>query len=88
MKWYLAVTLPERCVAQNEAGAVDGRPRVVRPHRDFRLFLAMNPRHGEVSRAMRNRGVELYLLPEAVSTSDDDGTGMSTQVRVDITAQI
>ncbi len=49
---------------QNEAGAVDGRPRVVRPHRDFRLILAMDPRHGEVSRAMRNRGVELCLLPE------------------------
>jgi len=55
-------------VSQNEAGAVDGRPRVVRPHRDFRLILAMDPRHGEVSRAMRNRGVELCLLPEQTDT--------------------
>ena len=56
--------------SQNEAGAVNGRPRVVRPHRDFRLILAMDPRHGEVSRAMRNRGVELFLLPQQA----DDGS--------------
>ena len=47
----------------NECGAVGGRPRIIRPHPDFRLFLALDPRHGEVSRAMRNRGVELFLLP-------------------------
>ena len=67
-------------VSQNEAGAVDGRPRVVRPHRDFRLILAMDPRHGEVSRAMRNRGVELCLLPE--QTDDDTMHETSTQVVV------
>ena len=47
----------------NECGAGGGRPRIIRPHPDFRLFLALDPRHGEVSRAMRNRGVELFLLP-------------------------
>lgn len=47
----------------NECGAVGGKPRIIRPHPDFRLFLALDPRHGEVSRAMRNRGVELFLLP-------------------------
>lgn len=47
----------------NECGAVGGKPRIIRPHADFRLFLALDPRHGEVSRAMRNRGVELFLLP-------------------------
>ena len=61
---------------------MDGRPRVVRPHLDFRLFLAMDPRHGEVSRAMRNRGVELYLLPEVVGTGGDPETKTSTQVSV------
>ena len=29
-----------------------------------RLILAMDPRHGEISRAMRNRGVEIYMLGE------------------------
>lgn len=31
-----------------------------------RLFLTMDPVHGEISRAMRNRGVEIFLLPEVV----------------------
>ena len=29
-----------------------------------RLFLLMDPAQGEISRAMRNRGVEIYMLPE------------------------
>ena len=39
----------------------DGEPRVVRAHPEFRLFLALDPRRGEVSRAMRNRGVEVFM---------------------------
>ncbi|XP_015604930.1 midasin [Cephus cinctus] len=34
----------------------------VKPHKDFRLFLTMDPRYGEISRAMRNRGVEICML--------------------------
>jgi midasin len=37
----------------NECGQVDGSPRVVTPHPDFRLFLVVDPASGEVSRAMR-----------------------------------
>lgn len=48
-----------------------GAGRVVVPHPAFRLLLAYDPRHGEVSRAMRNRGVELCLLPPAVSASSN-----------------
>lgn len=29
-----------------------------------RLFLTMNSKYGEISRAMRNRGIELFILPE------------------------
>ena len=36
--------------------------RVVRPHPRFRLFLHADPSNGDVSRAMRNRCVELALL--------------------------
>lgn len=32
------------------------------PHADFRLFLCMDPKYGEISRAMRNRGVEIALV--------------------------
>ena len=28
----------------------------------FRLILAMDPNNGEISRAMRNRGVEIFML--------------------------
>jgi hypothetical protein len=48
----------------SECGLRGGAPRVVRAHRNFRLMLALDPAVGEVSRAMRNRGIELFLLPE------------------------
>jgi midasin len=50
----------------SECGLLNGVPRVVTPHRNFRLLLALVPAAGEVSRAMRNRGIELFLLPETV----------------------
>ncbi|KAG9432193.1 midasin [Apis mellifera carnica] len=50
-----ALTIGEKGV--DESGDVF----TVRPHKDFRLFLAMDPRHGEISRAMRNRGVEISI---------------------------
>eukprot|EP00957_Ditylum_brightwellii_P177856 13546995-Ditylum_brightwellii.AAC.1 len=37
--------------------------RVVTRHPNFRLFLSMNPTSGEVSRAMRNRCIEISLIP-------------------------
>ena len=33
----------------------------------FRLMLAMDPKYGEISRAMRNRGVEIYILGEVIN---------------------
>ncbi len=46
-----------------EAGLVGGVPRCAFPAPGFRLLLALDPRHGEVSRAMRNRGIEVFMLP-------------------------
>ncbi|KAG7818238.1 hypothetical protein KL928_003239 [Ogataea angusta] len=45
----------------NECTDADGNPRHLRPHPGFRLFLTADPRYGELSRAMRNRGIEIYL---------------------------
>ena len=42
----------------------------ITPHPHFRLFMTMDSRYGEVSRAMRNRGVEISLLPPAITTVD------------------
>eukprot|EP00026_Physarum_polycephalum_P000014 Phypoly_transcript_00014.p1 GENE.Phypoly_transcript_00014~~Phypoly_transcript_00014.p1 ORF type:complete len:3744 (+),score=763.97 Phypoly_transcript_00014:755-11233(+) len=55
----------------NECGlGQDGTPRVVRPHPNFRIFLAMDDRNGEISRAMRNRGIEICLLEPSVQSRD------------------
>lgn len=38
----------------------NGHPRTVRPHPSFRIFLTVDPSKGELSRAMRNRSVEIW----------------------------
>ncbi|CAM9229718.1 unnamed protein product, partial [Ectocarpus sp. 8 AP-2014] len=50
-------------------GASSTSHRTIRPHPNFRLFLTVDPSCGEVSRAMRNRCVEVSLLdaPPAVA---------------------
>lgn len=45
----------------NERGSINNEIPFIRPHPEFRLFLTMNPKQGELSRAMRNRGIEIYL---------------------------
>ncbi len=58
---------PHGVLLVNERGLVDGEVKVVRPHRDFRLIMAMDPHNGEISRAMRNRGVEIFVPPSQES---------------------
>ena len=53
----------------NENGVMNGEPRIVRPHSNFRIFLTMDPAYGEVSRAMRNRCVEI-ARPHPTSLSE------------------
>ncbi|KAL2312008.1 Midasin [Schizosaccharomyces pombe] len=54
----------------NEKTTEDGHPKTIKPHPNFRLFLTVNPVYGELSRAMRNRGVEIFLLKEALTEID------------------
>ncbi|CAH0485031.1 unnamed protein product [Peronospora farinosa] len=54
----------------NECGIINGRLRVIKPHKNFRVFLAMDSQYGEVSRAMRNRCVEIALYEEEASRLD------------------
>ncbi|KAM7253719.1 hypothetical protein ACFE04_031401 [Oxalis oulophora] len=58
-------SLVEQCgtITVNECGIIDGKPVVFQPHPNFRMFLTVNPFYGEVSRAMRNRGVEIFMMP-------------------------
>ncbi|KAJ9190362.1 hypothetical protein P3X46_001577 [Hevea brasiliensis] len=53
---------PSGSITVNECGIVDGSPVVLHPHPNFRMFLTINPSYGEVSRAMRNRGVEIFMM--------------------------
>lgn len=52
---------PEGSLIINEHCGADGEPRIIKPHPDFRVFLTVDPRYGELSRAMRNRAVEIYI---------------------------
>ncbi|XP_076758301.1 midasin [Xylocopa sonorina] len=60
-----ALRIGERGVDQ------EGNVFTVKAHENFRLFLTMDPRHGEISRAMRNRGVEISIpTPQQVLPSN------------------
>lgn len=52
---------PGGSISINEHCGPDGEPKLVTPHPEFRVFLTTDPRHGELSRAMRNRAVEIHL---------------------------
>jgi midasin len=55
---------PNGYLSINEHPMENGEARIVKPHSTFRIFLTMDPRNGELSRAMRNRAIELFLLQE------------------------
>ncbi|KAM6905784.1 midasin isoform 2-T2 [Lycodopsis pacificus] len=59
-----ALLEPGGSLTINERGVIDGKTPKITPHPNFRLFLTMDPAHGELSRAMRNRGVEVYIPGE------------------------
>lgn len=59
-----ALLEPNGTLTISERGVIDGSTPNITPHPNFRLFLTMDPSHGELSRAMRNRGVEVYVPGE------------------------
>uniref|UniRef100_A0A3Q3ARQ7 Midasin n=1 Tax=Kryptolebias marmoratus TaxID=37003 RepID=A0A3Q3ARQ7_KRYMA len=59
-----ALLEPNGSLTISERGVIDGETPQISPHPNFRLFLTMNPVHGELSRAMRNRGIEIYIPGE------------------------
>ncbi|CAG8594552.1 11651_t:CDS:2, partial [Racocetra fulgida] len=46
---------PSGVLMVNEHSMINGEIRMIRPHKNFRLFMTLNPKYGELSRAMRNR---------------------------------
>uniref|UniRef100_A0A060T1F5 Midasin n=1 Tax=Blastobotrys adeninivorans TaxID=409370 RepID=A0A060T1F5_BLAAD len=71
---------PNGSLIVNECSLENGEPRVVVPHKNFRLFLTVDPKFGELSRAMRNRGIELYLddLQDRATPFDKELLGLET----------
>lgn len=72
---------PNGFLSINEHRSSDGCAHEVTPHPNFRIFLAMDPRHGELSRAMRNRCIELYMPADSSSipfNGRDSGSESST----------
>ncbi|KAL1744525.1 hypothetical protein HDZ31DRAFT_82642 [Schizophyllum fasciatum] len=61
---------PGGVLTLSERGLLDDQVEIIRPHPRFRLFMAVDPHYGELSRAMRNRGIEICLTSS--STADDD----------------
>lgn len=52
---------PNGQLTLNERGLVQDVVETIKPHTNFRLFMTVDPQYGELSRAMRNRGVEVFL---------------------------
>uniref|UniRef100_UPI00398F5005 midasin isoform X2 n=1 Tax=Pristiophorus japonicus TaxID=55135 RepID=UPI00398F5005 len=59
-----ALLEPGGVLTIGERGVIDGTSPTIVPHPNFRLFMTMDPSHGEISRAMRNRGIEIYIAGE------------------------
>ncbi|XP_044531325.1 midasin [Gracilinanus agilis] len=66
-----ALLEPGGILTVSERGVIDGSTPTIAPHPNFRLFLSMDPIHGEISRAMRNRGIEIYIPGERNEDSPD-----------------
>lgn len=43
---------PNGYLLVNERGLVDGQVKIIKPHPNFRMFMTMDPKNGEISRPM------------------------------------
>ncbi|KAI9314232.1 P-loop containing nucleoside triphosphate hydrolase protein [Dichotomocladium elegans] len=66
----------------NERGLVDGHVKVIKPHPNFRMFMTVDPTNGELSRAMRNRGIEISLVDANWNDNVEDVTKLANGLGV------
>ncbi|KAF9533063.1 hypothetical protein CPB83DRAFT_903057 [Crepidotus variabilis] len=64
---------PDGALILSERGFVNGEVITIKPHPNFKLFMTVDPHFGELSRAMRNRGLELFMMN---SFSEDDQSSL------------
>lgn len=62
---------PGGYISLNERGLVNDDIEVIYPHENFRLFMTVDPKSGDISRAMRNRAIEIYLQSYYERLNDD-----------------
>ncbi|KAM0285289.1 hypothetical protein ACHAQH_001478 [Verticillium albo-atrum] len=74
---------PNGFLSINEHCGPDGEPRMIKPHPEFRIFLTVDSRYGELSRAMRNRAIEIHLseLPGDMKVSHQAGVDVDSNLR-------
>ena len=72
---------PNGSLILGERGVIDGSVPEIVPHPNFRLILILDPQNGDISRAMRNRGVEIQMdmLPMATGKTILETVGISQQ---------
>ena len=63
----------DRSFNLNENCCKDGSPRVIKPHPNFRIFMTSCPDDGNLSRAIKNRSVELYI-PKARKITENSSS--------------
>lgn len=76
-----ALLEPSGVLTVSERGVIEGDIPEIVPHPNFRLFFTMDPKYGNISRAMRNRGVEIFILnksDEKMETIDIDVNNCET----------
>ncbi|EAU86094.2 MDN1 midasin family protein [Coprinopsis cinerea okayama7 len=77
----------EGSLVLSERGFLHGRVQIIKPHKDFRLFMLVDPQHGELSRAMRNRGIEIALV-DSPSTNDEAAVRDHLRTPSDVTPHL
>ncbi|KAF9220907.1 hypothetical protein BS17DRAFT_290054 [Gyrodon lividus] len=70
---------PNGVLVLSERGFVYGEVQILKPHPNFRLFMTVDPQYGELSRAMRNRSLEVALL---TSFTEEDRCRVLTYCRL------
>jgi len=67
---------PNGVLIINEHTNAAGEPHIIRPHPNFRIFLTMDPKYGELSRALRNRAVEICMLQQVTAAPAVSDAGL------------
>lgn len=73
---------PNGTLIINEHTDAQGMARTIRPAEGFRIFFTCDPKYGELSRALRNRAVEICLLPQEEHDSGRLPLVISTESRM------